>query len=72
MKKRISELEREFKQLSQYQFASLNALVEVLIERGITSHKEYRKYLAAYKRYHAGVTLDQEFEKLIKSFHPQD
>ena len=68
IKKKLNELEFKVSKLAQANFAYVNAVLQLLADKGITDQKEYKKYLDVYKKQYSKLMQDAEFLKLMRQF----
>ena len=66
IKKKLIELELKVSKLAQANFAYVNAILQLLAEKGITDQKEYKRYLDLYKKQYSKVIQDAEFLRMMR------
>lgn len=68
IKKKLNELDSKLDKLTDRTFAYLTAILQILEDKGVASHKEIIGYLEKHKKGISKVSEGVEFWKIMKQF----
>ena len=68
IKQKLDDLITQHSKMTQMTFSYLNAMIQVMVDKGITNQEESGGYLKVYKEQFKSIDEIAEFEKIMEQF----